>query len=252
MTYSGARAVGEARGDVGFQEYGANGNPYSLWQYGVEYPPGGWCMSAASKWAYDAGFRFGRGATHGDKGFSHTDAARAWAQSNGLWRDKWWHAEPGDLIIFDWGSGGPTDHVEQNVTDQGSQLLLIGGNTGDAVAYRTRDRRYVVGIVALSQSPQAIQPVDPDVLIALKRLDDWRKRCHAEPLERGMTKHDVAILHDLFVAKGLLAKLPRRSNTFTLATANANAHLKRIAGLEGGGNKFGGAAADALLKRRSV
>lgn len=162
MSYDAPTAVQYAQSQVGFHETpdGSNCNPYSDWQYGVRCPGGGWCISFASRCTVEGGFRFD-GATHGDRGFSYTEAAEAWARPRGLWRDRSWRAQPGDWVIFDWNGDGRTDHGEVVHTDDGQWLVLIGGNTSNAVKWRKRDRTYVVGFVAFSQSDQVVAPPPP-------------------------------------------------------------------------------------------
>lgn len=253
MSYSKLGARDAGRADVGFSESppGSNCNPYSERQYGVRCPGGGWCASACSAWAIEGGFLFGPDATYGPKGFSYTESMEQWARAQGLWRDKWWRSQPGDWWIFDWNGDGLTDHVEEVDHDDGAQAVTIGGNTGNAVRYRLRDRVYLVGIVALSQSPQAAPPMPTkEVLQALARLKRIERELDAKPLERGDTDWKVAIIHQLFVEKGLLGQVPRYSNTFGKGFRDANLHLKRLAHLESQDpTRFGGDAFRALLQR---
>lgn len=162
MSYKPSDAMAYARRQVGFQEVpdGSNCNPYSEWQYGVRCPGGGWCMSFASVCTVAGGFRF-EGATHGARGFSFTEAVEAWARPRGLWREKSWRAKAGDWAIFEFGGGYPTDHGELVDTDDGVWMVLIGGNTSNAVKYRTRDRKHVVGFIAFSESDQVAAPPAP-------------------------------------------------------------------------------------------
>lgn len=53
------------------------------------------------------------------------------------------HVKRGDLLIFDWGDGGITDHVATYVGDG----LKIGGNEHDRVEKDAVPWNYVVGIV---------------------------------------------------------------------------------------------------------
>lgn len=51
--------------------------------------------------------------------------------------------QPGDLLIFDWGDGGITDHVATYIGDG----LKIGGNENDRVERDPVPSGYVVGVV---------------------------------------------------------------------------------------------------------
>jgi len=260
LRYIKDKAVQLLKSALGFHEYGNNGNPYSKWQYGVEYPGGGWCCSFASWVSYMAGFRFGSGAQHGDKGFASTNVAEPWARQQGLWRDRNWRAQPGDWVIFNWDGGG-TDHVEVVVYDDGEWLTTIGGNTGNAVAWRKRDRHFVSGFLALSASSQAKPVLTPEAIEAIKELGRWRKNIKEDPLRRGDTRWEVGTLHQIAVNAGLLATIPRKGNTFGLGTANFVAWLKRTANAKAnrenkpepfpttGGNNAGVQVVDELLSR---
>lgn len=63
-------------------------------------------------------------------------------------------AQPGDLVYFDWGGDGITDHVGIVESNNGSYLTTIEGNTSDsnysnggAVLRRTRSYSTVSGVV---------------------------------------------------------------------------------------------------------
>src|SRR6185369_18012540 len=97
MSYQPLEQLAAAQADLGYHEYGNNCQQYSLWQSGSWCQPGGWCVSAASKWAYEGGYRFGADASFGDKGFNGTWALEAWARRRGLARDRRsYRARPGD------------------------------------------------------------------------------------------------------------------------------------------------------------
>lgn len=158
-TYVPAKAVQEAEADVGFHEGNNNWNPYSLWQYGNPNNP--YCNSAACKWAYDAGFRFWSNCTYGEKGEAYTPTYKIKAQEHGVWRSKYWKANPGDDVEFDWGNNGMIDHVEKVVSDDGTTIITVGANTSNGVYYRRRDRSYVAGFVALSEAGQTVAAPPP-------------------------------------------------------------------------------------------
>lgn len=249
MGYVAANAVAWAKTQVGFHEGPNNKNPYSLWQYGNSYNP--WCASFQCQAQYLGGYRFNQEATpctYGDKGEAYTPTEKLRAQQHGTWRDKWWRAQPGDAVLFDWFNNGLIDHVEIVIYDDGTNIVTIGGNTSDAVLYRTRDRKYIAGFWAISQSKQAQPVFTLATLKAIKKLHDWKKRVTANPVRLGDTNSDSLILNDLLIARGLLVK---RSNTYNKATRKAVHHFKTARKLENtDGTVFGGLAAEAILTPR--
>lgn len=169
-------AVKEAEADVGFVEGNNNYNPYSDWQYGNPWNP--YCNSATSYWSWLAGFRFWSNCTYGEKGEAYTPTYAIKAREHGVWRDKWWKAHPGDDVEFDWGNNGLIDHVEKVVADDGTTVITVGGNTGNGVFYRRRDRAYISNFVALSEAGQtATQPKPPeeDAMKITDRVDAARR-----------------------------------------------------------------------------
>ncbi len=159
MTYNAEASVVVAKSYVGYHEGRNNYNIFSPWQGLNPYNP--WCASFTCYCSVQGGgYRFPDNSTFGYKGEAYTPTTKIRAQQEGIWRDKWWRAAPGDHILFDWANNGLIDHVELVIYDDGTNIVTIGGNTSDAVLYRKRDRHYVAGFVALSQSPQAVkQPV---------------------------------------------------------------------------------------------
>lgn len=233
MTYVEERAIAEAERFVGLTEQppGSNCQQFSLEQYGVRCPGGGWCCSFSSHVTIAGGYVFDHGATYGARGFSFTDSARDWAKVEGLWRDRSWRAAPGDWIIFDWNGDGRTDHVEVNEHDDGHWFATVGGNTGNAVMHRARDRSYCAGIIAFSESPQTTPPFDVNAVQAAKLLLAWEDRVTAAALERGDVRNDVAIAKQILAKRGLLIITPKTPmNLFDLAMQNAVAHAKVLRG----------------------
>lgn len=51
--------------------------------------------------------------------------------------------QPGDLLVFDWGDGGMTDHVAMYAGDG----LKIGGNENDRVEHDAVPTQFIVGVV---------------------------------------------------------------------------------------------------------
>ena len=67
----------------------------------------------------------------------------AWLTWSGGTRVSYADRQPGDLLIFDWGDGGMTDHVATYI---GSDLK-IGGNENNRVERDAVPAGYVVGVV---------------------------------------------------------------------------------------------------------
>lgn len=171
MSFVPAQAVTNARNDVGYHEGPNNANKFSFWQYGDYTAP--WCASAISKWAYDAGYRWPRESAYREKG----DASVYWlsAHAGGLRRDRSYMARPGDVLCLEFSPG--ERHVELILADGGPgyeqrtgrpRWATVGGNTGNAVQYRTRYERDLYSVVALTHSPQVdpgAEPIDPALLL---------------------------------------------------------------------------------------
>lgn len=74
-------------------------------------------------------------------------------------------AKPGDLVYFDWGGDGVTDHVGIVEANNGSYLTTIEGNTSDsnysnggAVLRRTRSYSSVSGVIRPDYDTSATPP----------------------------------------------------------------------------------------------
>lgn len=145
MTFNPAAMIAEARSHVGFHEGPNNENPFSRWQYGDTFEP--WCDSFVSYCAFQAGYRFPDYYTFGEKGDNNVGFTHQHAIRQGTWRSSSTIARPCWLVILSFGV--PDQHIEIVLQDGGGAIQTIGGNTGDSVAYRTRQRQNVVGFVAL-------------------------------------------------------------------------------------------------------
>lgn len=167
MSFSPAQAVANARADVGYHEGRSNYNKFSLWQYGNPYNP--WCDSAVCKWSYDAGYRFPSYSACGDRGDYNVTSHRIHSQRDGTWRDRNHRASPGDLVPLAFTE--PDQHIEMVIADNGGPTIAtIGGNTSDAVLFRTRYRQNVVGFICTSLSSQVgttTPPVTTKELLAM-------------------------------------------------------------------------------------
>lgn len=102
------------------------GQPFWSW-YGF----GGrveWCACFVSWCANEAGYI--------EAGvipkFSYCPTGVDWFKSAGLWQDGGYAPQPGDIIFFDWGGDGVSDHVGIVESCDGSTVRTIEGNSGDA------------------------------------------------------------------------------------------------------------------------
>lgn len=68
-----------------------------------------------------------------------------WFREQGLWQDRTYTPNPGDIIFFDWADGdgpdGLCDHVGIVEKVENGAIHAIEGNSGDAC----RQNRYPVG-----------------------------------------------------------------------------------------------------------
>lgn len=102
------------------------GQPYWSW-YGF----GGrveWCACFVSWCANECGYV--------EAGiiprFSYCPTGVDWFKSAGLWQDRGYAPQPGDIIFFDWGGDGVSDHVGIVESCDGTTVRTIEGNSGDA------------------------------------------------------------------------------------------------------------------------
>lgn len=154
MSYSVAAQIEEAKRWVGFHEGPGNQQPFTSWQFSGSLRNLAWCGSFADWCAVEkGGFRWSY-AQLGYKGNAYVPAAVTASRRMGTWRSAWTRAQPGWQVIFDWNRDGEADHIETVVMDDGHKLITIGGNTSDAVLYRTRDRLYLMGFCALNMAGQ--------------------------------------------------------------------------------------------------
>jgi hypothetical protein len=109
-----------------------NGDPYWSW-YGfgsrVE-----WCATFVSWCANECGYI--------DAGIIPKFAACQtqgipWFRSRGLWQEPGYVPTPGDIIFFDWGQDGTSDHVGIVEYVEGDVVHTVEGNTSNSVARRT-------------------------------------------------------------------------------------------------------------------
>jgi hypothetical protein len=72
--------------------------------------------------------------------FSLVQSGVNWFKDKGQWQRRGYKPRPGDIIFFDWGSGGEADHVGIVEKCNGSTVYTIEGNSGD----QCRRRNYSV------------------------------------------------------------------------------------------------------------
>jgi cell wall-associated NlpC family hydrolase len=105
----------------------AGGAPYWSW-YGfsgrVE-----WCACFVSWCANETGYLDGGRIPR----FSYCPSGIAWFQDAEQWRERGYTPQPGDIIFFDWGGDGTSDHVGIVESSDGTTIYTIEGNNGDAV-----------------------------------------------------------------------------------------------------------------------
>ena len=69
--------------------------------------------------------------------FAACSAGVQWFKSAGLWRDRGYEPQQGDIVFFDWGGDGGADHVGIVESRDGSTVHTIEGNTSDSCARRS-------------------------------------------------------------------------------------------------------------------
>lgn len=154
MSYDPQRSIDVAKSFLGYHEGANNYNQFSPWQ-GLA-PNNPWCASFVSYCAVAGGLEFPDYCTFGTRGDSYCPTFKTDAERWGLWRERYWHPTAGDFVLYDWQNDGVLDHIEMVLNDDGTNLVTIGGNVGNAVAYRTRNRANVGGFIALSESGQLV------------------------------------------------------------------------------------------------
>jgi hypothetical protein len=111
------------------------GRPYWSW-YGFSYRVA-WCACFVSWCADQCGYI--------DSGlmpkFSYCDDGIAWFKAQGRWQGRNYIPAPGDIIFFDWGLDGVSDHVGIVESCDGTTVYTIEGNANDNV----KQLSYAVG-----------------------------------------------------------------------------------------------------------
>lgn len=144
------KVLGIAVREIGTKESPANSNrvKYNTWYYGREvsgsaYP---WCMAFVQWCFHQAGVPL-------PVKTASCGALMNAAKKAGQWKSK--DFRPGDVVIYDFPGGGPTDHcgiVEKTLS---TGVVAIEGNTSDGgsqsnggmVCRKTRSYSQIVGVV---------------------------------------------------------------------------------------------------------
>ena len=121
--------IGRGSGDIveiAAEQIGnVGGAPYWSW-YGFSSRVE-WCACFVSWCANEAGYI--------ESGvipkFSYCPTGVQWFKDAGLWQDRGYVPQPGDIIFFDWGGDGTSDHVGIVESCDGSTVKTIEGNSGD-------------------------------------------------------------------------------------------------------------------------
>lgn len=69
--------------------------------------------------------------------FSYCPTGVQWFKDAGRWQERGYEPQPGDIIFFDWGGDGVSDHVGIVESCDGMTVRTIEGNTGDSCARRS-------------------------------------------------------------------------------------------------------------------
>lgn len=147
-----------ARADVinkakSYIKYWGNPNPFTKW-YCKDNKTHAWCGMFV-KYV----FKKGLNSNMLDKcsNFAYVPTIVSWAKKMGYWTTDWKKAEAGDLVVYDWY---PVEHpnwyyhvgIVKKKTSTGIQSIegnTTNGNQSDWVALKTRNKKYVAGIIKL-------------------------------------------------------------------------------------------------------
>lgn len=122
--------VGQGSGDMvevaASQVGNVGGQPYWSW-YGF----GGrveWCACFVSWCANECGYIEDGSVPK----FAYCPWGVQWFKDAGRWQDRGYAPQPGDIVFFDWGGDGVSDHVGIVESCDDSTVHTIEGNSGDA------------------------------------------------------------------------------------------------------------------------
>ena len=71
--------------------------------------------------------------------FAYCPSGIQWFKDAGRWRERGYEPQPGDIIFFDWGGDGVSDHVGIVESCDGATVFTIEGNSGDACQRNSYD-----------------------------------------------------------------------------------------------------------------
>jgi hypothetical protein len=69
--------------------------------------------------------------------FAYVQSGADWFKAKGQWQRRGYKPSPGDIIFFDWGTGGDADHVGIVEKCDGATIYTIEGNSGDQCRRRS-------------------------------------------------------------------------------------------------------------------
>ncbi len=120
---------------VALEQVGNGGDIYWSW-YGFDYRVE-WCACFVSWCADQCGYI--------DSGvipkFASCQAGSEWFKDRGQWQDRNFEPSAGQLIFFDWGGDGHTEHVGIVERVENGTVYTVEGNSGDLC----RQRGYPIG-----------------------------------------------------------------------------------------------------------
>lgn len=124
IVQSALAEVGQVGGQPYWSWYGFNGR--------VE-----WCACFVSWNAEQCGYI----ASGTIPKFSYCPTGTNWFKDRGLWQNRNYEPSAGDIIFFDWGGDGTSDHVGIVEKCEGGRIYTVEGNSGDEV----KQNSYPVG-----------------------------------------------------------------------------------------------------------
>ena len=102
------------------------GQPYWSW-YGFDGRVE-WCACFVSWCANECGYIEDGSVLK----FAFCPTGVQWFKDTGRWQDRGYAPQPGDIVFFDWGGDGVSDHVGIVESCDGATVHTIEGNSGDA------------------------------------------------------------------------------------------------------------------------
>lgn len=117
-----------------------------------------WCMEAVDAWAIMAR------TISVVPNTPDTKTAVTIAKSRGQWRFRDYTPQPADLILFDWGGDGLSDHVGYVVSANDTEIVTIEGNAQNTECrsnvYERTDSR-ILGFCVPDYASLVVDPIPP-------------------------------------------------------------------------------------------